>query len=158
MYHSLIFEKIVNGKTRTCDTWEQWNLIPSSRPVFAQPTVQYKYVDIPGRHGQLDLTDYMLGDSPVYSDRKGQFDFYVSNNYVDAYARNWTSRRAEIAEFFDGSKMKCTLEDDHESYFYGRFMLKEWRSEATISHVIIEYQVDPFRYKGSVSNMIKVGL
>lgn len=158
MYHSLIFEKVVNGKTNTYNTWEQWNLIPSSRPVFAQPSVQYKYVDIPGRDGQLDLTDYLLGSRPVYSDRKGQFDFYVSNDYADPDRRNWTNRRAEIAKFFDGSKMKCTLEDDPESYFYGRFMLKEWKSEANFSRVILEYQVEPYRYSGTVSKRKKVGL
>lgn len=138
MYHSLTFEK---SRTNVINTWDQWNLIPSSRPVFAQPTPTYKYVDIPGRDGQLDLSDYLLGSRPVYSDRKGQFDFYVANN-----GRSWLSKREEIAGFLDGTKMKCRLENDVGRYYYGRFFLKEWKSEANFSHVIIEYQVDPYWY------------
>lgn len=136
MYHSLIFQ---DGNTKI-NTWDNWHLIPSSRPVVAQPTAVYKYVDIPGRDGQLDMTDYLVG-RPTYSDRKGAFEFYVANGYG-----NWASRRAEIASFLNGKVLKLYLEDEPQYYYKGRFFLKEWRSEANWSKVNIEYQVDPYRY------------
>lgn len=136
MYHSLIFQ---DGNTRV-NTWDDWRLIPSSRPTLVQPTPVYKYVEIPGSDGTLDTTDYLIG-RPTYSDRKGQFEFYVYNDGTD-----WVNRRAQIASFLTGKKMKMFLEDDPNYYYYGRFFFKEWRSEANFSKVVIEYQVAPYRY------------
>ena len=136
MYHSLIFQ---DGNT-IINTWDNWHLIPSSRPVIVQPTAVYKYIDIPGRDGQLDTTDYLIG-RPTYSDRKGTFEFIVANGFEP-----WFERRNKIAAFLNGRKMKVFLEDEPQYYYYGRFIFKEWRSEANFSKVTIEYQVDPYRY------------
>ena len=138
MYHSLIFQY---GNTKV-NTWDNWHLIPSSRPVVAQPTVNYKYVDIPGREaGPLDITEYLTG-KPTYTTRKGSFDFIVVNNYG-----NWAARRTEIASFLNGRKMKLYLEDDPNYYYQGRFFFKDWKSGEKYSNVTIEYEVEPYRYK-----------
>lgn len=164
-YHSVSFDKDGNRK----NTWDNWRLIPSSRPVIVQPTPVYKYVDIPGTDSQLDLTNYLIG-RPTYSDRKGSLEFLVVNaiwntqNYgprvsfsyetAAAYA-DWTSRRNDIANFLDGSNMKIILEDDPNYYYYGRVFFKEWRSDPKFSKVIIDYQVRPYR---CLSNGVEVGL
>ena len=145
MYHSLIFQ---DGNIRV-NTWDNWRLIPSSRPTLVQPTPVYKYVEIPGRDGALDTTDYLIG-RPTYSDRKGQFEFYVYND-----GQNWVNRRAQIASFLTGKKMKMFLEDEPNYYYYGRFFFKEWKSDPQFSKVIIEYQVAPYRY---LSNGQEAGL
>ena len=149
MYHSLIFQADNDG--RRYNTWSNWHLIPSSRPVVVLPTPVYKYIDIPGRHGSLDISEYLTGQV-IYSDRKGSFTFYVDNNN-----RNWASRRAELATFFNGKKMKMWLEDEPAYYYYGRFVLKEWRtdSNSNYSQVTIDYQVAPFKY---LSNGEEAGL
>ena len=136
MYHSLIF---IDGNI-TRNTWDNWHLIPSSRPVVVRPTATYKYVDVPGMDGSLDLTDYLIG-RPVYSDRQGAFEFYVANDYG-----NWASRRAEIASFLNGRKMKLYLEDEPQYYYEGRFFFKAWTPDASHSKVTIEYRVKPYRY------------
>ena len=162
MYHSITYS--ADGFTtsnNTKNTWADWHLIPSSRPVFAQPTVNYKYVDIPGASRQLDMTDWLIG-KPTYTDRKGNFEFYVAlgeteykkptrqKPYHDALYKsygNWANRRTNMATFFNGRKMYAELEDDSGYYYFGRFFLKEWKSEAQFSKIIIEYQADPYRYK-----------
>lgn len=136
MYHSLIFQ----DGDRIINTWDDWHLIPSSRPVFEPAAPMFKYVDIPGRDGQLDITDYLIG-RPTYSDRKGSFEFIVKNGYDD-----WTIRRTQMAEFLNGRKMKVFLEDEPDYYYLGRFVFKGWKSEKDFSHVTIEYQVEPYRY------------
>ena len=136
MYHSVIFQ---DGNVRK-NTWDNWRLIPSSRPTVVQPTPLFKNVDIPGKDGTLDITDYLIG-RPTYSDRKGSFEFYVSND-----GTSWTARRASIASFLNGKKMKMILEDEPQYYYYGRFFFKEWRSEPQFSKVVIDYQVGPYRY------------
>ena len=145
MYHSLIFQ---SGNIKI-NTWDNWHLIPTQRPVLPMPTPQYNFVDIPGSDGSMDLTDYLVG-RPTYSDRQGTFDFYVVNDYGD-----WASRRDEIAAFLNGSKMKLYLEDDPKYYYEGRFMLKEWRADPNYSHVVIEYRVKPYKY---LSNGREAGL
>jgi phage-related protein len=141
MYHSLIFQR--DGEVLSYNTWNNWHLIPSVRPVVAMPTPQYKYVEIPGSSDQLDLSTYLTGKI-IYSDRKGAFQFYVDND-----GRNWQSRRAELSEFFDGRKMKLILEDDPNYYYYGRFFFKEWSSDNSTNHsmVTIEYQLSAYRYR-----------
>lgn len=136
MYHSLIFQY---GNIKR-NTWDNWHLIPVTRPVMAQPTPAYNYVEIPGADGSMDLTDYLIG-RPTYSDRQGTFEFYVANDYG-----NWESRRAEIASFLNGSKMKVYLEDDPQHYYEGRFFFKSWTPDASHSKVTIEYRVKPYRY------------
>lgn len=149
MYHSLIFQPDNEG--RRYNTWSNWHLIPSSRPIVPQPSPVYKYVDIPGRNGSIDISDYLTG-TVTYSDRKGTFTFYVDND-----KRSWASRRAELASFFNGRKMKMWLEDEANYYYYGRFFLREWRTDASsnYSQVTIEYQVSPYRY---LSNGEEAGL
>ena len=168
-YHSIIFE----DGTNRFHTWDNWHLIPSTRPVIVQPTPLYKYVDIPGRDGSLDITDYLIG-RPVYSDRKGSLEFIAANTlgntlrygdkrnfskdnspggdyyYFQRRANesygNWSDRRSEIAAFLNGRKMKMFLEDDPNFYYYGRVFFKEWRPDPQFSKVIIEYQVNPYKY------------
>ena len=136
MYHSLIFQ---HGNTKI-NTWDNWHLIPVSRPVIVQPTPAYSFVDIPGADGSMDLTDYLIG-RPTYSDRQGTFEFYVANDFG-----NWASRRAEIASFLNGKRMKVYLEDEPQYYYEGRFFFKAWTPDASHSKVIIEYRVKPYRY------------
>lgn len=139
MYHSLIFQK-GNDVNTTVNTWTNWHLIPSTRPVMAQPTPVYNYVDIPGADGSMDITDYLIG-RPTYSDRQGSFDFYVENDYGD-----WFSRSKEIAEYLNGRVLRMSLEDDPEHYYEGRFFFKQWTPDASHSRVTIEYRVKPYRY------------
>lgn len=148
MYHSLRFE----DGSKTWNTWTHWHLIPSTLPVVAAPTATYKYIDIPGRDGSLDFSDYLVG-RPTYSDRSGTFSFYVANEDPitgKAYPGTWASRRQEISQFLDGTKLlKMTLEDDKDYYYLGRFYLKDWSPGANFSTVNIEYRVKPYKYRHS---------
>ena len=137
MYHSLIF---IDGNI-TRNTWDNWHLIPSSRPVIARPSVTYKYVEVPGMDGSLDLSNYLVG-RPTYSDCSGSFEFYVENDYGD-----WPSRKSEISSFLDGRTLRMYLEDDPQHYYIGRFFFKDWKSGATNSTVTIDYRVKPYKFK-----------
>lgn len=146
-YHSLIFK---DGSI-TRNTWNHWHLIPSAQPVVAQPTVNYKYVDIPGRDGSLDFSDYLIG-RPTYGDRSGSFSFYVANEdpQTGKSYGTWANRKQEIAQFLDGRKLlKMVLEDDMNYYYVGRFFLKDWSPGANFSQVTIEYRVKPYKYRES---------
>ena len=136
MYHSIIFgEK---------NTWDDWHLIPTSRPVFVPPAPKTFFVDIPGGNGAVDLTDSLLGE-PVYSNREGAFEFIVANDYWPS----WIDCYTEIMEYLHGKRMEAILEDEPEYSYIGRFSVSDWTSntDGTWSNISIDYVVDPFKYK-----------
>lgn len=133
-YHSVIFgEK---------NTWDDWHLIPSSRPEFAAPKAREKYVRIPGREGciDIDITDAVM-PIPTYENRTGNFQFLVENDY--GY---WEDRYTEIREYLHGKKMRAILEDDPNFYYEGRFEVQQWNSTKDWSQLTISYNVGPFKW------------
>ena len=137
MYHSLYFidDNVIKN------TWADWHLIPTTRPVLPQPSPTFTYVDIPGADGSMDLTDYLIG-RPTFSDRSGSFEFYVDHRV----SLDWATVRASLAEFFNGKVMKMYLEDDPNYYYIGRFFFRGWTPDQSYSRVTIEYRVKPYRY------------
>lgn len=127
-------------KTRHKHTWEDWFLIPSSRPVIATPQVRTKMIDIPGLQGKLDLTEILTG-YPMYDTRTGSLNFIVDNGHV-----NWAYAQQRLAQELHGRRLKMVLLDDMDFYYEGRFQLNEWKSEAQNSSIVINYELDPFKH------------
>jgi hypothetical protein len=138
--HSIVFETIGTGETESRHTWEDWFLIPTSRPTMRLPGAQNRFVDIPGMNGSYDLSDYLTSDV-TYSDRSGSFEFVVDNDHAD-----WLTIYREIATFLHGQRLRMILTDDPTWYYEGRFTLDEWKSEKTNSQISISYRVAPFKY------------
>lgn len=148
MYHSITFAKelalnpsghVRAGQLKGTNTWDDWHLIPSSRPVIASPGVSTKFVEIPGKHGRVDMTTYLCG-YPIYSDRSGNLEFYVDNDH-----EYWEDIRKKIANFLHGQTYKISLEDDPRFFWEGRFALDNWKSEMTNSKITISYSISPYK-------------
>lgn len=141
MYHSITF-----GDK---NTWDDWHLVPASRPLFNPPTVKTKIIDIPGANGNLDLSD-SLTKYPVYDNREGQLEFIVMNDYWE-----WYDAYSTIMNHLHGQTMKAILEDDQEWYYIGRFSVNSWESSKDYSRIIIDYSVKPFKYfiRGTLENI-----
>ena len=144
MYHSITFGdyNASLGKFTGKNTWDDWFLLPSTRPVVAQAGVSTNFVEIPGRKdGPIDLSEYLTG-GVVYGQRSGSFEFYVDNDH-----EYWESIRYKISDYLHGKKLKMCLEDDPAYYYEGRFSLESWASEAVCSKVTINYVVGPYKYR-----------
>lgn len=155
MYHSITFgngdlytaeEASELGKPRLegifkgVNTWDDWHLIPSSRPTISNPEVTTNYLTVPGMNGSIDATEMLTGDI-VFGDRSGSIDFYVANDYED-----WKEIRKNIASLLHGKQARMVLEDDPLYYYEGRFIFKEWKSEPQFSRVTIDYHLRPYKY------------
>lgn len=115
MYHSIT----IGDK----NTWDDWHLIPTSRPLFNPPTVKSNLVEIPGGDGTLDLTTALTG-RPTYNNRTGSWTFIVQNGFKD-----WSALYSEIMVYLHGQKFKAILEDDPAYYYEGRFSVNQWKSD-----------------------------
>lgn len=132
MYHSITFgEK---------NTWDDWRLVPSSRPVFNPPAQKVKTLDIPGGDGVIDLSQALTG-YPVYQNRTGSIEFIVMNGF-----KPWHMAYSDIMDYLHGQTMRAVLEDDPEYFYEGRFTVNAWKSEKDWSRITIDYSVGPYKW------------
>lgn len=122
------------------NTWDDWKILPTERPVFAPPKPKTTYIDIPGGNGALDLSESLTG-YPVYENRTGSFTFRVMNDYVE-----WHERYTEIMEYLHGRSMNAVLADDPNYFYKGRFTVDNWASGDTWSEITISYTVEPYKW------------
>ena len=141
MYYSIDFGDFDANENfvSQANTWEDWHLIPSSRPTIAHPEIETNYEDIAGMDGGQDTTEY-IPSGIVWGDRTGSIEFYVMNGYED-----WKTIRSKIISVIHGKRLKMVLEEQPECYYEGSFKLNDWRSEAQFSKVVIEYTLGPFK-------------
>ena len=130
MYHSITFG--------TKNTWDDWHLIPTTRPVFNPPTVKASTIDLPGGDGVLDLTEFIAG-RPLYNNRTGSFEF-IDNDFM-----RWEELYSEILNYLHGRSLKAVLEDDPGYYYQGRFTVNQWNSDKLYSKITIDYDVFPYK-------------
>lgn len=121
------------------NTWDDWHLIPSSRPMFAPPEVRSTTQTIPGMQGVLDLSEVLTG-YPLYDNRSGTMEFIVAPGY-----KSWYETYSDIMNYLHGKKMEAYLSDDPYFKYEGRFAVNQWASEEKNSTITIEYSCYPFK-------------
>jgi len=130
-YHSITF-----GNKNTFD---DWHLVPSSRPLFNPPKQKITLMDIPGSDGTLDLSETLTG-YPVYNNREGSLEFIVLNDF-----KEWQNTYSDIMDYIHGRVMNAILEDDPNYYYKGRFSINEWKSDKDHSKITIDYVTEPYK-------------
>lgn len=125
------------------NTWEDWHLVPSSRPVFEPPQAKSTVIDIPGFDGVIDLSE-SLTKYPIYQNRTGSIEFIVMNDYGD-----WAARYSEIMDYLHGHEVTAILEDDQEFCYTGRFTVSDWTSnnDGTWSNITFDYNLHPYKLR-----------
>lgn len=142
MYHSITFgEK---------NTWDDWHLVPTSRPVFSPPAQKVKTLEIPGGDGVIDLSQALTG-YPVFQNRTGSFEFIVPNGFEPwepgkTEKAPWYSVYSEIMDYLHGQTLRAVLEDDREYFYEGRFTVNDWKSPKDWSRIVINYDVGPYKW------------
>ena len=128
------------------NTWDDWHLIPSTRPLFAPPTVRTVSQTIPGMQGTLDLTEALTG-YPLYDNRTGSLEFIVAPGY-----KSWYETYSDVMNYLHGKKMEAYLDDDQYFRYEGRFAVNQWASDEQYSTITIEYNCYPFKMEPNSSN------
>lgn len=136
--HGITFTTVDGNESK--HTWKDWRLVPTSRPVIAPPDVKENYIDISGADGYIDLTESLTGDVK-YKNRTGSIEFLVENK------ESWELVYSNILDYLHGQKKKMILDDDQGYYYIGRFSINEWKSEKFKSKIVINYNIDPYKYE-----------
>lgn len=132
MYHSIT----IGDK----NTWDDWKLVPSSRPVFNPPEPKLNYIEIPGVDGKLDASTVLTGEI-LYQNRTGSVEFYVMNGY-----KSWDARYSEISNYVHGIDFKrIILEDDPSHYYTGRVTVNKWESSKDYSRITLDFDLYPYK-------------
>lgn len=146
MYHSIRFipsnQPINANNLGGYDAYEDWHLVPTSRPVVNPPKLKSKIIEIAGGDGSIDLSE-SLTKYPLYDNREGSWEFIVLN---DTWA-GWDLAYRTIANALHGKMFKVILEDEPQYYYEGRITINEWRSnnDGTWSNIVLDYNLKPYK-------------
>ena len=140
MYHSIT----IGDK----NTWNDWHLIPTSRPFVTLPPINEKQVSVPGRNGVIDLTEYLTGN-PTYGNRKGAWEFYVMHDLWSS----WDKAYSTITKYCHGKYRNIVLEDEPGFEYEGKLKVS-WRTQKDYSIIIIEYDLDPFKMNSETGDYV----
>lgn len=122
------------------NTYDDWKIVPTSRPVVAPPAKKENEIELTGTYGSLDFSRAHTG-LPIYGNRKGSWEFVVLNDF-----RSWEVAYSDIQHSVHGRRCLVTLEDDRDYYYAGTLTLNEWRSDPGWSRIVINYNLEPFKY------------
>lgn len=151
MYHSITF-RTYETTPRSFNTFDDYSLVPKTRPLLAPPTLKEEKVSIPGRgDGPLDYTGVLNGFR--FDDRSGSWEFYVLNNYpMNNVAQGagtddgaWLTRYSRILTELHGKELKVILEDDPTHYYDAYIEVGNWQTGKDYSTITISYRAKPRR-------------
>lgn len=149
MYYSLTFLPFSESGiptppfslTTARNTWDNWRIVPTSRPSFAPPSAKTNYVEVPGANGKLDLSQILTG-YPLYGTRTGSIEFIVMNDF-----RHWQTAFTDIMTTVHNRKMFCVYEEDPEYYYVGRWTVQSWTAGNDHSKVVLAYELDSYKWR-----------
>lgn len=101
--------------------------------------VDEKFKEIPGRNGDLDLTDVLTG-FPTYKNTTMKLTFDFKDGNYDL----WIIRASELRNKIHGKRMKVILGND-EFYYEGRVSVSTEKINKHYSSVEIEINRDPYK-------------
>ena len=119
--------------------YNDWGLILSEK-VISPPVPKTSKIEVPMRDGSIDLTE-ALSDEVKFEDRLITLTFTV----IDPIA-TWSAKISEIENYLHGKRMKIIFDDDLAFYYIGRVNVNKWTSNKNIGKLVVECEVEPFKY------------
>lgn len=120
-------------------TYDDWRLILTSIDI-SFPDIKEEKINIPGSDGEIDFTESLTNDVK-YKNRKITFDFIMAQE-----RSKWTSLKSTIANYLHGKNFKIILDNDLNFFYKGRAKVNQFKSDKSIGKIVIEADVDPYKY------------
>lgn len=118
--------------------WD-WGLMLHKPPEITAPEPKTHYVDIPGAHGSMDLTEALTG-KVQFKNRTLTLEFITR-----AGREEWSALYHAILTELHGRMKEITVDDDQMNSYKGRVTVGEpvWVNAKTVT-VKITAEVEPF--------------
>lgn len=120
-------------------SYEFLDLVLASKEI-STPEVKTNHIEVPASDGHIDLT-YVFGE-PKYKNREIRLSFTINpavgvGRYLSIYGNAQT--------ILHGKKMKITLDDDAEYYYWGMLSVGSFKCEKGIATFDIVCDCEPFK-------------
>lgn len=123
------------------NTADDWGLILHEKNI-TPPKAKTNYVSVPGRDGDLDLTEALSG-VVNYQDRIGTFSFILADGKHDDRER----LISEIVGALNGQRLRyIDLDDYPDHYMIGRFSVLDVMNINAYGTMTVEATFSPWRY------------
>lgn len=127
----------LNGK----HTYYDYGLYVTNTNPVAPPTPKTQYIEIPGRNGDLDLTEALTGYT-VYNNRTITLKLGGKKN-----PELWTIFRRMFLNEIHGKTVKVVFDDEPEFYYVGRATVNaDWTQMNTIASFTVTINAEPYKY------------
>lgn len=144
MYYSLTIESttdnIFGSNFGSVNTYDDWFLVPTSRPSFSPPSFDIQTISIPGKDGLLDLST-SLTKYPTYGNRTGSLEFLIHPE--SPYT--WSEIYSKVANYLHGQNKRVSFEDDPAYWYDGRLWLNNFVTGEHYSTITIDYSMQPYK-------------
>ena len=121
-------------------SYKDFGLVPTSKPVVNLPSPKLEYLDIPGRPGEIDITESLAGEV-IYEMRTGSFEFIVSD------MEKWQEVYRKLLSTVHGKKTKLVLDTEKDYVYLGRIWVSEFKSDKNYSLITLDYKLEPYKYR-----------
>ena len=122
-------------------TAEDWNLILHEK-IVSPPVPKTNYVSVPGRDGDLDLTEALSG-VVNYQDRKASYTFLLT----DGTHADRVELISQIIGVLHGQRVQIVDTDDYPDYYMvGRLSVTDVSNSNAYGILKIEAVCQPWRY------------
>lgn len=130
----------VQNTNKSFHTYDTWRLYITNTDCIGNPEQYTNYVTIPGRNGQLDLSDTLTG-RPTYISRKLKIELAgnrpkVSWDLIISYFRNQ----------IDGRICKIVFDNDKEHYWRGRVHIDDFSSALRLGKFTMNVDAQPYKF------------
>lgn len=132
--------------THPINSYDDFKIVPKSRPLVNPPEAKTEYLDVPGADGSLDYTEALAGLK--FKDREGEWSFYVLNDSctLNSSYMKWNELYTYILKTIHGKRKRIVLESDPDFYYLGRIFVSQWASNKDYSEVTLKYIIEPWKY------------
>lgn len=119
--------------------WQDWGLIPNSRPYISTPKANYTIAQVPDSSNRINITEYMPGGM-TYESRTGEWQFAI--DHTNELWKDWYKGYYEIENYFHGNRFLVSLNDDPEKIYEGRIAISSYEAGDNYSSVTLSYDLD----------------
>ena len=132
--HSIDFFNLSESEALCHNSWDDFHLVPTSRPYVANASVNFQYVNLPNSNKRVDI--------PAANQRgmrSGDWEFLID---YDQWS-DWATCYRALVSYFHGFKMAVRLKDhEYDRIYQGRIVVKSFAPGGDYSRITISYYFD----------------